>query len=95
MKKARLRGLHSICFIRDSVCNLIWGDGQRATHCFVVYNGKQCFRMFVSFVPLLTLVLMQFLNDLVNKAKILVLELFVRTVHHVCGLCFCSVIASQ
>lgn len=53
--RACLRGLHSICFIRDSVCNLCWGgDGQshRATHCFIVYNEEQCFRMFVSFVPI-------------------------------------------
>lgn len=54
-EEACLRGLHSICFIRDSVCNLCWGgDGQshRATHCFIVYNEEQCFRMFVSFVPI-------------------------------------------
>jgi len=52
-ERACLRGLHSICFIRDSVCNLCWGgDGpsHRATHCFIVYNEEQCFRMFVSFV---------------------------------------------
>ena len=54
-EEACLRGLHSICFIRDSVCNLCrGGDGQshRATHCFIVYNEEQCFRMFVSFVPI-------------------------------------------
>lgn len=60
-------GSHSIWFIRDCVCNLCCsGNGQshKATHCFLVYNEEQCFRLFVSFVPIcLLLYSCSFLNE--------------------------------
>lgn len=65
--KACLCGSHSIWFIRDCVCNLCCsGNGQshKATHCFLVYNEEQCFRLFVSFVPIcLLLDSCSFLNE--------------------------------
>lgn len=69
--KACLCGSHSIWFIRDCVCNLCCsGNGQshKATHCFLVYNEEQCFRLFVSFVPIcLLLYSCSFLNEWIDQ----------------------------
>lgn len=98
--RACLRGLHSICFIRDSVCNLCRGgawQSHRATHSLIVFNEEQCFRVCVKalFLFVNSCTDAVFLTNLTNKPKTpSTAALSFRTVHCVCWLClFCDSIA--
>lgn len=98
--RACLRGLHSICFIRDSVCNLCRGgawQSHRAPHSLIVFNEEQCFRVCVKalFLFVNSCTDAVFLTNLTNKPKTpSTAALSFRTVHCVCWLClFCDSIA--
>lgn len=98
--RACLRGLHSICFIRDSVCNLCRGgawQSHRAPHSLIVFIEEQCFRVCVKalFLFVNSCTDAVFLINLTNKPKTpSTAALSFRTVHCVCWLClFCDSIA--
>lgn len=71
-----LCGLHSICFKGTVYVICAGAEMDTVTHCFIVYTEEQCFRMFARFVLMLTLVLMQFSDEIgLINLKSLVVEL--------------------